>query len=168
MDPAIDAVLRGSLALLFGIAARHKLRDVARFRATLAAYRLVPARLTAAAATFLPAAELAATAALVVPSTAPAGALVAAALLAVYTAAIAINLARGRRDIDCGCGGQRQPLGERLVVRNAILLTAALVSLAPPRPRSLVWIDAVTVVGAIAGLAALYAATERMMALEGT
>ena len=40
MDPAIDLTLRAALALLFLVAATHKLRDPAAFRATFADYRI--------------------------------------------------------------------------------------------------------------------------------
>ena len=50
MDPVIDATLRTALALLFFVAAGHKLRDLGRFRATLTEYRLLPAGLVPLAA----------------------------------------------------------------------------------------------------------------------
>ena len=53
------------------------------------------------------------------------------ALLLTYAIAIAINLARGRRDLDCGCAGpnERRPIAAWMVWRNvgiAILLAAVL------------------------------------------
>ena len=44
-----------------------------------------------------------------------------AALLLAYAAVMAINLVRGRRFIDCGCGGAAQPLSLGLVLRNVVL-----------------------------------------------
>src|SRR5205809_721868 len=87
MDPVIDATLRTALALLFLVAAGHKLRDLGRFRATLAEYRLVPAALAA----------------------------------------------------------------------------LALAGLVPVHPRALLWVDALTVAGATAALAAFYASLDRMI-----
>ena len=48
-------------------------------------------------------------------------------LLAIYTGAIASNLARGRREIDCGCfaSSARVPLSPWLIARNLILIAAA-------------------------------------------
>src|SRR5207247_2030674 len=111
------------LALLFFVAAGHKLRDPRRFRATVAEYRLVPDRFAPPAAALLVAVEAAAGGALLVPGARAAGLLAAAALLVVYGAAIAINLARGRWDIDCGCTGPavRRPISGWLVARNAVL-----------------------------------------------
>jgi hypothetical protein len=58
----------------------------------------------------------------------------------------------------------RQPLTPWLLVRNALLAGAAAACLAPVRPRTLIWVDAVSVLGAVAALAALYAASNRMLA----
>jgi hypothetical protein len=166
MDPVIEATLRAALALLFLAAAAHKLRDRRRFRATLAAYRLLPAALVPVAAALVPGVELAVAAALATPALPAAGPLAAAALLLVYAGAVAVNLARGRRHIDCGCGGPaaRRPIGGWLVARNAALAAAALAALAPPRARSLLWIDAVTVLGATAALAVLWVSLDRLLA----
>ena len=45
-------------------------------------------------------------------------------LLALYAGAMAVNLARGRRDLDCGCAGPgvRRPVGEGLLIRNGALI----------------------------------------------
>jgi len=153
MDPVIDVTLRTALALLFFVAAGHKLQDLGRFRATLAEYRLLPAGLVPLAA------------ALVVPSARAAGLVSAATLLVVYGAAVAINLARGRRHIDCGCAGPagRRPISGALVARNAALAALALAGLVPVHPRALLWVDGLTVAGATAALAAFYAALDRMI-----
>ena len=166
MDPAIDLTVRLALALLFVVAAVHKLRDVRAFQGTFADYRLLPDALNPAAAV-VPLAELLVAALLVVPSMASAGKAGAAGLLLVYAAAVGVNLLRGRRHIDCGCAGPhaRRPIGGALVARNALLAAAALAALTPVGTRPLVWIDALTVSGAVLALAALYLAADRLMAL---
>lgn len=163
MDPAVDLTLRAALVALFGIAAAHKLRDVRGFRATLAEYRLVPDALVPLAVIAVIGAELAGVAGLVLHRSAL---LVAAGVLVLYAGAIGINLARGRRHIDCGCAGPgaRRPLSAWLVARNVALAVAALSGTIAVRPRPLIWVDAVTVVGATAVLAAVYAAVDRMLA----
>ena len=165
MDPVVDATVRAGLALLFLAAAAHKLRDPARFRATVADYRLLPDVLVPLGAAFLIVAEP-----VVVAALAGArwwGLAGAAALLALYAAAIGVNLVRGRRHLDCGCAGPalRRPISGWLVVRNLALVTVALADLAPAQVRSLVWIDGLTVVAATAALAACWAATDRLVAL---
>lgn len=169
LDPAIEVVLRGGLALLFGAAAFEKARDFAGFRAALIGYALLPERLAGAIAAGLAGCEAALAVALVAPAALGlrAAALVAsAALLVLYGAAIAVNLARGRRDIECGCAGPaaRQPLSEWLLARNALLVAAALVCLGGAGSRPLVWVDALTIGGGITILAAAWVAVHRLLA----
>jgi hypothetical protein len=166
VDPVVVVILRAALALLFVSASAHKLRDPIAFRAALDGYGLLPAAPARVAARALPFAELGCAVALALPRTGVAGALLAVALLALYALAMGVNLLRGRRDLDCGCmgPGARGRIGGALVLRNAILAAAALATLLPVVPRALAWIDALTVVGAVAALAALYAASERLLA----
>jgi len=166
MDPALDATLRAALALLFVVAAAHKLRDPRRFRAVVAEYRIVPASLAPGAAALVVAAELAVLGTLLVPALRRSALVSVAALLLVYAGAVGVNLARGRRDLDCGCAGpaHRRPIGGWLVVRNVALAAAALAGVAPLRPRSLVWVDGLTVAAGATGLAMLYAAIDRLVA----
>ena len=105
------------------------------------------------------------------PRAAAVGASIAVLLLSVYALAMGVNLLRGRRDLDCGCmgPGARSPIGPELLVRNLFLVVAALVAgFAPIHARALVWVDFVTVPLAVAVLAALYAAVERVLALAPT
>jgi len=164
MDPVLDLTFRAALALLFAVAALHKVRDPRGFTATLADYRLLPEGIAGAAGMVLVGAELAVVAALVIDRRA--GLAGAAALLVLYGGAMAVNLARGRRHIDCGCAGPRarRPIGGGIVVRNALLAAAALAGLLPVTARPLAWGDTLTVSGAVLTLAALYLATDRLMA----
>lgn len=171
MDPVLAVVLRGALALLLVVAALHKLRDRDAFRATLDAYALLPSALSGAFAHAVPALELAAAVLLVSPRAAALGGVLAAVLFAVYAVAMGVNLLRGRRDLDCGCmgPGARSPVGPGLVARNLVLIVAALAAgCVPVHARALVWVDFVTVPLAVAVLAALYAAVERVLALAPT
>ena len=159
-DPVVCGAGRLFLALLFLHAGLHKLRDRRRFRAALADYRLLPAAATGPLATGLASAELALAVALCLP-VGGAAAVVAAALLCVYSAAMGINLLRGRREIDCGCAGPtRRPLGAGLLLRNAGLIGVALVCAVPTSGRPLLWLDALTLAAAVAVATLLYAALE--------
>jgi uncharacterized membrane protein YphA (DoxX/SURF4 family) len=162
LDPAVATTLRIGLALLFLGASLHKLRDGVGFRAALEGYGFLPQGWLAPVASLLAAAELAIAAGLLVPAGTRTAALAAAALLALYAGAMFAALAAGRRGIDCGCAGPlgSRPLGPSLVVRNALLVAVALVAALPVAPRSLAWIDGVTVAGAIAAGACLVAATQ--------
>jgi hypothetical protein len=165
MDPVVSLALRALLALLLGGAALAKLRDPRGFAAAVAGYRLLPAALATPAAAAFVAAELLLAAALWTPLRTEA-ALGAAALLALYALAIAVNLVRGRRDIDCGCGGPlgRQALSEGLVLRNLAWAAAALACALPDAPRALAWLDLVTLAAAVAAGAALNQAAGALLA----
>lgn len=148
-DPVIHLLLRLALATLFAAAAAHKLRDLGAFAATLRNYRLLPGAAAPVLAPLFAAVEIVLALALLAGfGWAP---LAAAALLLLYSGAIAVNLGRGRRDVDCGCLGprRRQPLSEWLLARNALLVAAALCLRVPERARPLHWADAVTLVAAL-------------------
>jgi hypothetical protein len=166
VDPALAWLLRGGLATLFASAAAHKLRDLASFRTALADYELLPRAGVALAALLLPAVEAGTAVGLCIPAFAPWAGLTAAALLALYGGAMAINLARGRRHIDCGCAGpaRRRALGAALVWRNGALAVAALASALPAAPRPLLWVDGLTIGAGLAVLALLYAALDGLLA----
>ena len=164
LDPAVAWTLRLSLALLFADAAWRKLADPAAFARSVDAYELAPAGAARPLAALLLLAEVAAAALLLAPGGYGRGAALAAALLALYAAAIAVNLVRGRRDLDCGCGGpgMHRPVSGALVARNLLLGGVALALLAPASGRALDWLDAFTVLAATATSAALWTAVVRL------
>jgi hypothetical protein len=166
VDPALQLALYGAAALLFLSAAAHKLRDLAGFRSALGAYALLPASALAPAAATLAAAEVAVGTGCLIPFVAPAACLAGAGLLAVYSGAIALNLARGRRSIDCGCGGPggRRPLSAGLLARNAALAALLVLAAFPAGARTLVWLDAFTCVSLLIALALFHAALDVALA----
>jgi hypothetical protein len=163
LDPALSLALRCGFALLFGAAAWHKLGDLAAFRAALGEYQLVPERAVSAAVFGLIAAELASASALVLSARAG---FAAVALLALYTVAIGVNIARGRREIDCGCFGPaaRQPLSPALVARNVALIALGLVCALPVGPRALVLLDGLTIAAGSALGALVHGAVNGLLA----
>ena len=104
---------------LFASAAWHKIHNFAEFKGFTAAYRLLPPPLVGAASRSVVFLEVAAVVALLFGI--PGFELLAAGLLTLYAVAMAINLFRGRSDIDCGCGGAAMPLSTALVIRNLLL-----------------------------------------------
>jgi Methylamine utilisation protein MauE len=162
IDPVVAWLARLALAGVFAAAALHKWRDLGAFTAAVAAHRLVPEASAGALARALAVTETAVAVGLLVPASAPRAAWIAAALLALYTGAIAINLARGRREIDCGCSARPQPLSGGLLARNAALAAAALPAALPTGARALVWIDALTAIAALAALALLWLAAQTL------
>lgn len=168
LDPALTSTVSLVLATVFAAAAATKLRAPEVFAGVVENYRLLPAALVRPAALALPPAELAAAVGLLVPATRPAAAALAVLLLLLFAAAMAINLARGRREIDCGCfvGPLRQRVGWPLVGRN--LLLAALgspVTLADGGGRAMNGLDGLTIAAGTASLLLLYAASGRLFGL---
>lgn len=121
-----------ALAGVFATALDHKLGEPARFRASLAAYRLVPERFAAAASVVVMVLEALAVCALLLGT--PLGLLLAMLTLAVYAFAMAINVLRGRHHIDCGCGDAPTPVSWLTVTRNLCLVALALSALTMPTP----------------------------------
>jgi hypothetical protein len=166
LDPAPACVIAAALAALFATAAWHKARALAEFGAVLSAYRVLPDGLARALAPVVPVAEAALAGALVAavawPAARPFAAFGSAALLAAYAAAIGLNLARGRRELDCGCSGpgQRRPIAGWMIVRNVLLGLGALALALPWAPRPLGMLDAPTVLAGVACCALLYGAID--------
>ena len=147
LDPVVAHATASALASVFLLAGAAKLRDPDTFRATVEEYRLLPAAAAAVLAWVLPVAECLAGVLLFLADTRTAGALLTLLLLALVTGAIGINLVRGRRRLDCGCGwGTEVPIGAGIVVRNLVLAGAALLLLLPVADRPTVWLD---VLGAV-------------------
>jgi hypothetical protein len=171
LDAELSTVLRLSVsflaALIFTRAAVLKWRARESFVGVVQNYDLLPEPLVAPTAFALPIAEGLLAAGLIIPWTLQRLAdLAAAGLLAIFALAMVVNLARGRGDIDCGCGDakSRQPIGPGLVVRNLLLavgLTAA--GLPPAGQASLA--DAVVAFAAIAPFFLLYLCQEAFSAL---
>jgi hypothetical protein len=164
MDPVPVYVCAGLVGFVLLAGAAHKLRDVAGFGAVVDEYRLLPRGWGRGAARVLVAAEIALGAGVLLGE--PLASAGAIALLLAYAAAIAINVARGRRDIDCGCGGlaSRQTLGWGLVARNAVLTGAAAATLLPRVERTLAPLDWYTVVAAVVALSFGYVAVNELVA----
>ena len=163
LDPVVLTLLAGAFALLLGSAALHKARDLAVFGELLRAYRVLPAGL--ALPWLVPLLELALAALLLPPATRAASALAGCALLVLYALAIALNLARGRRALACGCGGanERRPIAPWMVWRNSLIALVLVGALAPWGARPLGFTDAVTVVFGLLTVALIYLCIDQLM-----
>lgn len=163
-DPVIGRTLAATLSVVFFAGAWQKLKEPTVFAAAIENYRLVPEAWAAWLAYLLPLVELAAGLLLLSPESSGLGALIALALLATVTSAVAINLLRGHTNIDCGCGGlSSQPLSWSLVGRNAVLMAVLLPAAGSDLDRPLVWADYVTVGGGVLALLGLYVAANQLM-----
>jgi hypothetical protein len=168
IDPVVGAIICGSCALLFAVAGVHKVREHAAFAETLAGYRVLPARLVSPASALVPTLECLIAAGLLIPSARELASLAGAALLAVYAAAMGLNLLRARRQLDCGCLGPRGGgvISAALVGRNmvvALALAAAGGIRWSGRPVS--WLDVSTVLAAVCAMALLYSVVNGLLAV---
>jgi len=165
-DPIFIIASAIAIAVLLASAATHKVRAPARFARQLADYQLLPDSLVRPVARLVPLLELAIAFALLVPVSRGWAALSAASLLALYAAAIGINLWRGRADIDCGCAGpdQAQPLRPVLLLRNSVLVVLALLASVAPIARDMTVFDGFVTVAAAAVALLIYAAADGLLA----
>ncbi len=141
MEPGLLIAAASAIALswLMAVAGVAKLRHLQDHARALDAYALLPAGAGRWLVPVLGIAECAAAAAIWPRGTRVAAAVLMLALLVLYSAAIAINLVRGRRDIECGCGGAAThvPLSGWLLARNAALMATALAVCAAPHALAL-------------------------------
>jgi len=136
----ISIAIRALVGLVFLTAAWGKLRHRLEFQGVVANYRLLPDWAIVPFALVLPPVEA------VVGALLPTGLLspwtegAAGALLALFAGAMAVNIRRGRTDIDCGCfqSALKQTLSWTLVARNGVLV-AALAGAALPSGAIPVW-----------------------------
>ena len=118
-------IVRSLLAATFIVAAIAKFIDRAGTVATLIEFGL-PYRLARGASVLLPATELSAGLLLLAPGLEQRGAIAALLLLAMFIAAMLVNLAKGRAP-SCNCFGQlhAEPIGPRALIRNVALAVGA-------------------------------------------
>jgi peroxiredoxin/uncharacterized membrane protein YphA (DoxX/SURF4 family) len=153
---------RLALAAVFLVSGLTKLADRSGSRQAVTGFG-VPAALAGPIAGVLPLLELAIALALLPVASSVWGAVVGTALLIVFTAAIALNLARGRKP-DCHCFGQlsSEPIGWSTALRNAALLAVAGFVIAfgrtPGQISAVAWLGALSAAetaGLVLSLAAL-------------
>ena len=152
--------------MIFAGSAAMKFSAPMEFRGAVENYRIVPESMACLVAWIVPTLELAGAVGLVFSATHEASAFLLVGLLAMFTGAIVLNLARGRREIDCGCFGpmMRQRLSGWLVVRNAALALVIVTAAASAENRVLLPMDYVTIVSGGLALVILYVVLNYLMA----
>lgn len=166
-DPMLQAAWATLLAIVFAIAAAHKLRDRDGFLRQLAAYQLLPQPVLLGVVIGLLALECMTVASVTWGATRPLGMALAALLLTLYASAMAINLGRGRRDIDCGCGGHAQRLDWLLVGRNGVMVLLTLCLLGPATLRPIENFDYVAGLAISLGLYGVYCVVDELIRQAG-
>ena len=149
MDVALPARL--ILAAVLALAAASKVADRDATRAAMAGFG-VPQRLAGAAGIAVAAAELAVAVALVPVASARAAGVAALGMLVVFSAMLALRLARGERP-DCRCFGRlsAKPASWWALARNAALAVLAVTALAAgPGGSATAWIGDLSVAGRVA------------------
>ncbi len=166
MDPVLTWTFALALSIIFASSAAMKFANIAEFTAALEDYRILPTPLIIPAGWTIPMLEAAGALGLLANRTRLAAALLLAVLVAAFSAAIVINLARGRRQIDCGCFGPalRQTLSGWLVGRNLMLVVAAVVVAIPADARTIGAIDIVTISFGAVTLALFYVSMNHLLA----
>lgn len=170
LDPLIVKAISIGLGLMFFFAAFHKLNDSEQFRITLLEYQLLPEALVAPASRIIPIVEILLGGSWLLSFYQQSlTAYVSAGLLAAYAAAIGINIYRGRVHFDCGCGfagksDNEQYLSGGLILRNLVLVAAALLTVLPAGTRSFSLGDYLTLTATLLATALLFGATNQLLA----
>jgi hypothetical protein len=170
LDPLIIKTIAVGLGLMFLLAGYHKLAEAAQFRVTLLEYQVIPESLVAPISRIVPIIEILLGGAwLVGYYQAGLTATASALLLGVYALAISINIYRGRVHFDCGCGfggksENEQFLSGGLVLRNVLLIVAALATLMPATSRELGFSDYLTLIVALLAMTLLFGAANQLLA----
>jgi hypothetical protein len=165
LDPTFGYLICIGIALLFATAGWHKLRSLEAFIEVFVAYRVLPEGWGRRVAWLIPGLELAIAAALPWEITRRSALTAAMGLLIAYAAGVGLNLARGRRELDCGCGtiGSRRSIAGWMVWRNLALALLAAMAALPWASRPLNGSDTLTIVGGLAAIAALYVAIDQLL-----
>lgn len=125
MKAAALAATRIALGFLFVYAAATKLADMGQFAEEVANYQLLPPSLVALVAAVLPGIEILAGTLLIVGAVVRPAALVVSVLLAVFVIGLSQALLRGV-DLRCGCFGGTDVATWWTVLRDVVMLAAAL------------------------------------------
>ncbi|MCE7998335.1 MAG: methylamine utilization protein MauE [Rhodobiaceae bacterium] len=165
LDPVFDIAIRGALAALLLVAAWHKLRDPIGFWQAVSGYQLLRENLEKPLARLIPLVEIALALSLVVFTSSSLPLVTVMALWLVYGSGIAVNLLRGRTELDCGCGGigADQTIHWGLVARNGVLIAVTGFLLFPAMTRELVWFDYAAAGFACLLLLLIYATAEHLL-----
>ena len=166
IDPAISTAFGFSLSALFAASAAHKATGFAEFAGVLRNYRIAPDAMVTPLAFLAIVIEAALALGLLAPSVRAIAAIGSAGLLSAYGLAMAVNIARGRVDIDCGCsfGASSDRLAWSLVIRNGVLALIAILVASPTAARSLGWTDFAFSALFVATAAAFYLTFEALRA----
>lgn len=125
MNIIIYLYLRMTLGLLFVVAGLSKARDSRGFQQAMTSFHVLPPMVVPLLAPWVIMLELIGGTFLVLGLLEWIGGLLIAGLLLAFIVVLSLNLARGRRDLDCRCFGRSTAgIGWGHVVQNVVLLAA--------------------------------------------
>src|SRR5688572_2746992 len=125
--PLFYLFLRVALGLIFMVAAVAKILSPREFSKAVVDFRIVSPRLSPVIGRTIAVLELAGGVALLLGVLEWLGGILIAGLLLAFNAAMAANLIRGRRHLDCRCFGRRTVrIGWGHVAQNTLLLVACM------------------------------------------
>ncbi|CAG4906099.1 MauE/DoxX family redox-associated membrane protein [Paraburkholderia saeva] len=152
LDPVVSTIALAATSIVTLIGALAKALRLHAFKRSVAGFGLLPQALVAPVAAGIPAFEVVAVLAFLLPATRFSGAAALVVLFAAFALALAVNVARGHTDIDCGCSGfvtstREVPhaIGWTHVARTLFLALLAASAWMPQTARDIVWIDYLTV-----------------------
>jgi hypothetical protein len=168
LDPLVLSLVSFAFGLLFLVGALHKLAALGEFREVLAGYRLVPNGWIPAAAFGIGVAEAVIGIGWLFADAKIWPALATIGLLTVYATGMAVNLARGRTHISCGCSfgpstGRADLLSWGLVGRNVVLALTAGLAMLPVSERDYGALDVFTLAAAVLVCVLLFAASNQLI-----
>lgn len=158
LDPVLQWTFALTLALVFCSAAVSKSLAWAEFEGVVQNFRVLPNPLVRIVAWGLPPLESVIGLMVLFPATREFAASIMLLLLLAFGSAIAINIVRGRTNIDCGCfrSALKQNLSWWLVLRNAVLAIFAVLCTSFVSTREMSWADNFVVVMAALALFIVY------------
>lgn len=125
--PIFLALVRYILAVVFLVASLGKIREPGSFIKTVAGYRLLPSFVVRPFGLLLPWIEFALGVILLIGWETRLASVATCLLYLMFIGALTINLARGRKDLDCGCFGSKHKheIDRGLIIRDILLLLGA-------------------------------------------
>ena len=164
IDPVYSLTISVAAGLVLLHGAWQKWQQHETFAAAMQDYELIPDVAVPSASRALIGAETAIGLALLWPRSHPWALLAGIALLAVVTAAVVLNLLRGRTAISCGCGGgSDQQISWALVMRNGLFAVFLGLAAQPWLTRELTPIDYLTCFFGALMLAGFYAVVGQLL-----
>lgn len=164
IDPLLIHTVQIFLAALLVISGINQLAHFSQFKASVVAYKLLPAYAVGIVAALLASCEIIVGFSLVLPWGEQA-VLMPAIIFGLYFSAMSFNLLRGHTNIDCGCSLIRReaPLSYWHLLRNLVLIIFSLLLLFPVLERSLHWLDTLQIITAVISLGVLYLSVDALL-----